>query len=167
MLLRYLEPGHRWIHSGPEGMDERGNIFFNGDQYWIKSPPDLGNSIDETSAYVNLSSDEDLSDYLQVDLAYLLENFKPDLDGVGAIEQEWQRQINQLGYDAVHDAQHSPDQLLDAALWYLLGTDAWVIRSGWPFPGDEPGRDDNLQCLIRAGALIAATINRFRCNTNN
>lgn len=87
--------------------------------------------------------------------------------GAELIAEERARQVAEEGYDAEHDANHEHGELVSAAIAYGL------IHTNWPLPGamrlcgafwpwdDEywkpqtPTRD-----LVRAGALIAAEIDR-------
>lgn len=78
-----------------------------------------------------------------------------DDDGAGLIAAERARQVNELGFTAEHDGQHTEDQLIRAAAYYMrAGQAAWPWRGAWPPLGDRRGD------LIKAGALIAAEIDR-------
>jgi hypothetical protein len=95
--------------------------------------------------------------------------------GSELISIERQRQVSVEGYDAAHDEEHDRCELLDAAICYagmagsqLLDADAGVdAREGllecWPWerawwkPDDSPVRN-----LVKAGALIAAEIDRLQ-----
>ena len=83
--------------------------------------------------------------------------------GIEAIRDERLRQVNDEGWDANHDDEHDRDQLVLAAANYalehtghgdLIG-DIWPWDEEWWKPG-EPIRN-----LIKAGALIAAEIDRL------
>lgn len=71
--------------------------------------------------------------------------------GVALIALERWRQVQEEGYDTVHDLRVGTERLTDAAIRTLL---AW-----WPW-GPEAWKpaDDRLRNLVKAGALIAAAI---------
>lgn len=88
--------------------------------------------------------------------------------GVKAIDFERRRQINQEGWTPTHDLDHDGGELVDAAVCYLRGPflpdapppDDWPWdASAWK-PSEDPIRN-----LVRAGALIAAEIDRIRLVT--
>lgn len=80
--------------------------------------------------------------------------------GTDLIAAERERQVNEEGYTAEHDAGHA-HALVDAAACYLRGgrTKPGTVPIGWPWaerhwkPTGDPVRD-----LTKAGALIAAAI---------
>lgn len=78
------------------------------------------------------------------------------VDGAGLIAAERRRQIEVEGYDQWHDNEHQHGQLLMAAGCYM-----GVIPSHqWPwFYGYKP--KDRVTDLVRAGAMIAAEIDRL------
>lgn len=91
--------------------------------------------------------------------------------GAALIAVERQRQIEKEGWTAEHDAQHTRGELVLAAICYA-GHAAMVHGGGdvdrespglWPWapecwkPSSDPVRD-----MIKAGALIAAEIDRVR-----
>jgi hypothetical protein len=85
-------------------------------------------------------------------------------DGAALIAAERQRQIDAEGWTPEHDAEHVRGELADAALLYLArvqyaqhGTRMYDLRT--------PARNwikeaDDLRMLVKAGALIAAEIDR-------
>lgn len=97
-------------------------------------------------------------------------------NGIQLIAEERERQIK-IGYDERHDSQHSEDILVDAAMSYvslaLIGIKAKDLSvdeamyfkfkyleqfpSGWEF---KPSTN-NIRDLVKAGALIAAAIDRI------
>ncbi len=100
------------------------------------------------------------------------------LTGAELIAQERKRQIEQEGWTAEHDdSEHLPGDLADAARaytlyawWQLTPHGGWtktqvnaIILEDWPWderwwkPSDDPVRN-----LEKAGALIAAEIDRFQ-----
>lgn len=90
----------------------------------------------------------------------------PEHTGAELIAAERQRQIDEEGYTPAHDAEHVNGELLGAALAY-----ATVVYTGGEF-GDEAARevwperwrfspsDDPVRNLVKAGALIAAELDR-------
>ena len=79
----------------------------------------------------------------------------------GSLEiiKERVRQYTELGFTREHDQQHLPAEFVQAALWYL-----GAYR--WPWDDEEalinkPRSNDYRRNLIKAGALIAAAIDRF------
>ncbi len=86
------------------------------------------------------------------------------LDGAARIATERQRQITAEGWTPEHDAEHTIGELVDAAVCYLkhdLDAESPVI---WPWPWAEDWwkpSDDPMRNLVRAGALIAAEIDRL------
>lgn len=94
--------------------------------------------------------------------------------GAELIAAERRRQVEVEGWTAEHDAAHRECQLLDAAICYagmagslLMDQDkgkeakgglleAWPWNEQWWKPSDDPVRN-----LVKAGALIAAEIDRI------
>lgn len=101
--------------------------------------------------------------------------------GIELITEERQRQIEAKGYDGRHDAKHKVTELIDAAMAYVqaASTDYMNETDGlhpelleqhyegiklftWRW-GDETFKPTTcLKDLIKAGALIAATIDRLQ-----
>lgn len=94
------------------------------------------------------------------------------MNGVELIAAERDRQVNQEGYTREHDDEHDDAALLNAAWAYLLASrqivtkqPGWLHRvpAAWPWgrawwkPSDDPVRN-----LVKAGALIAAEIDRLQ-----
>ena len=96
------------------------------------------------------------------------------LNGVQLIAAERTRQIADEGYDATHDDGYTEHQLLHAASSYVdvvAHPDEWAMENGtladptsdWPWdkewwkPSPDPVRN-----LVKAGALIAAEIDRLQ-----
>ncbi len=92
------------------------------------------------------------------------------MGGVGAICTERERQISEEGWTPEHDDEHSTGEMAAAASCYALHSltftgDVAAYRSApppenWPWDAEwwkpkNPQRD-----LVRAGALIAAEIDR-------
>jgi hypothetical protein len=83
------------------------------------------------------------------------------------IAQERQRQINGEGWTAEHDALFDRGELVLAAMSYaLFGDDARssdeFVPPMWPWSREwwKPNDVDEIRHLVKAGALIAAEIDR-------
>lgn len=93
--------------------------------------------------------------------------------GVSLIEIERNRQIEQLGYDIKHDELYSKNELADAAICYACapeirdqddeetGTSLNVVLWPWDEKYWKPTPNDRKKELVKAGALIAAQIDRI------
>jgi hypothetical protein len=97
------------------------------------------------------------------------------VSGAELIAAERQRQMDAGGYTAEHDAQHDHGGLARAAACYAM-PDGWRdIRGGsmndtphlWPWLSRywKPTPDDRVRELVKAGALIAAEIDRLSAST--
>lgn len=89
--------------------------------------------------------------------------------GVGLINEERQRQISELGWTAAHDAMYEDQELARAASAYArvpperhLPADRDYRKHFWPWPKYpfKPS-SDRIDELVKAGALIAAEIDRI------
>lgn len=111
-------------------------------------------------------------------------NITQDQSGLDIIgEERWRQQLDPRyggeGYDAAHDAQEKPGALAMAAIAYATMASSsdgmrQQLREGaghspfWPWSADawKPGHgdsdDDRIKELGKAGALIAAEIDRIR-----
>lgn len=84
--------------------------------------------------------------------------------GAELIAAERQRQINEEGFTLEHD-QKWTDELVRAAYCYLVNAEnpllgppsVWPWHEDWWTPSDDPVRN-----LVKAGALIAAEIDRLQ-----
>jgi hypothetical protein len=90
--------------------------------------------------------------------------------GSARIAEERMRQIEVEGYDAMHDRHHTPQVLCRAALAYALHEDpsglvADAAAKLWPWNKDFWKPKDQMRNLVRAGALIAAAIDRLHADT--
>jgi hypothetical protein len=89
--------------------------------------------------------------------------------GAGLIAAERQRQIDQEGWSAEHDAQHAKGDLAIAAACYALDGISPLERLAffprvpviWPWHPDLWKPTDRIMDLVKAGALIAAEIDRL------
>lgn len=84
--------------------------------------------------------------------------------GAGAIAAERQRQIEEEGWTPALDDCWEDDQLACAAICYLRHSPALCAPeapSDWPWAADWWKPKDRRRDLVRAGALIAAEIDRL------
>jgi hypothetical protein len=131
-----------------------------------------GNAIDTPSQVQARQATTDITG--QTDwtaLAYRLGSLQIAGPGARAIAVERQRQITEGGYTPEHDRYHDAGQLPRAAAVYALhaagvrqfGT--YPIGSSWPWPWPDedfkPDEDNPIRTLVKAGALIAAEIDRL------
>lgn len=91
--------------------------------------------------------------------------------GIELIAEERQRQIEVEGWTAEHDAIANNDSQLSQAAWcYIVEADyrdsagPGDAPSGWPWDAKwwKPTPDDRIRELQKAGALIAAEIDRLQ-----
>ncbi len=93
-----------------------------------------------------------------------------ELDGVDLIAAERRRQIDMEGWSPGHDDTHSGGELLRAATSYLDAAYGQAVGRevrhsppmGWPFDGAWWKPKDATRNLAKAGALIAAEIDRLQ-----
>ena len=99
----------------------------------------------------------------------------PQVTGIDLIVAERRRQIEVEGWSAEHDDEHDDCELLNAAICYagVAGSqvldgdkgkeakegllEVWPWGTEWWKPSDDPIRN-----LVKAGALIAAEIDRMQ-----
>ncbi|HYE20955.1 MAG TPA: hypothetical protein VEA69_21090 [Tepidisphaeraceae bacterium] len=100
--------------------------------------------------------------------------------GIDLIAAERERQMTQEGWTPEHDDQHSEGELLKAADQYLEAAD-FIVTTGrddgdryfhghapqaykWPWDKEwwKPDWSDPIRNLVKAGALIAAEIDRLK-----
>lgn len=95
------------------------------------------------------------------------------MDGAELIAAERQRQVTEEGWTPEHDDRHPSGDLAYAAAAYVINAAARISRNAgdlharagvtsWPWEeaGFKPGPDP-LRSLVKAGALIAAEIDRI------
>lgn len=88
------------------------------------------------------------------------------MSGVAMIAAERQRQIDVEGYTPEHDAEHGEflggpvTEMALAAAAYLFPRRAEFFWP-WSFDAWKPTPDDRVRELVKAGALIAAEIDRL------
>jgi hypothetical protein len=82
--------------------------------------------------------------------------------GVGLIAAERRRQVEAEGWRTKHDDRHDRDELALAAARYALPA-RHRIAVAWPWDASSwrPTPDDRMRELVKAGALIAAEIDRL------
>jgi hypothetical protein len=104
-----------------------------------------------------------------------MEREEDEMDGARLIAQERTRQIESEGWTPEHDDEHKECQLLDAGICYagmagsqIMDRDGGIearigLMEGWPFSSDwwKPSGDP-VRNLVKAGALIAAEIDRLQ-----
>ena len=86
------------------------------------------------------------------------------MTGVERIAAERRRQFEQEGWSAAHDDKHSDGSLALAGAAYAVHT-VWPDHAVGLWPWDEPDMKEDcsaIRCLEKAGALIAAEIDRLR-----
>lgn len=96
--------------------------------------------------------------------------------GIELIAEERQRQIEKEGWTKEHDAQHVNNELANAAATYAMDPECrealtklvydcelTKIPPTWPWSDElyKPSPDDRIKELMKAGALIAAEIDRL------
>lgn len=82
--------------------------------------------------------------------------------GAGLIAAERQRQIDSEGWDAGHDDAHDQGEMAKAAAAYALASYGSAhAYEYWPWHADWWRPRDRIGTLVKAGALIAAEIDRL------
>lgn len=86
-------------------------------------------------------------------------------DGIDLIAAERTRQIVELGWSDQHDDEHPRGELSCAAICYAAepGARADLVDEFWPWSCDawRPSPQNRIRELVKAGALIAAEIDRL------
>lgn len=85
--------------------------------------------------------------------------------GIELITKERQRQIDVEGWTPEHDDEHVDGQLAKAAACYADPFGFFQgIPSRWPWFAEwyKPSANDRVRDLVKAGALIAAEIDRLQ-----
>ena len=88
---------------------------------------------------------------------------KLKLGGASLILAERERQIEIEKFDSEHDDCHGSDQLALAAACYAMPSRCRELKY-WPWARNwwKPTPDDRIRELVKAGALIAAEIDRLQ-----
>lgn len=83
--------------------------------------------------------------------------------GAELIAAERRRQVTVEGWTEDHDDRHEGGELAYAAICYLDPDDADRIELCWPWDmvDFKPSEGDRLRDLVKAGALVAAEIDRL------
>lgn len=86
-------------------------------------------------------------------------------ESIALIISERERQISVEGYDCNHDDAHVDGELASAAIAHLIeaGTYTTAGHKGsdyWPWEDSYKPAASQLQNLVKAGALVAAEIDR-------
>lgn len=86
--------------------------------------------------------------------------------GIELIEEERKRQVSVEGWTFAHDDEHVDGQLARAAACYALppGRQESAFERYWPWGSAwwKPSPDNRIRDLTKAGALIAAEIDRLK-----
>jgi hypothetical protein len=86
------------------------------------------------------------------------------VNGTELITAERERQIHSEGWSPKHDDKHDDGQLLEAAVCYVKHAQHgdWTHPITWPWEKQwwKPSKDQ-VRDLVKAGALIAAEIDRL------
>jgi hypothetical protein len=102
----------------------------------------------------------------------LITLIKNDMTGIELITQERQRQVEKEGWTHKHDNQHINNELAVAASCYAApdnirdyGDEHELnVPYFWPWHDEwwKPTPDDRIKELVKAGALIAAEVDRLQ-----
>lgn len=89
------------------------------------------------------------------------------MNGIELIAEERERQISEGGWDTYHDDYHCQGELAVAAACYALPKEArsklpLVVYWPWEMEWWKPSPDNRVKELTKAGALIAAEIDRLQ-----
>lgn len=86
------------------------------------------------------------------------------MNGAELIAAERERQVSEEGWSPEHDDDHADGSLRRAAICYArleLGG-GWDVPNDWPWEPESWKPRDDITCLVKAGALIAAEIDRLQ-----
>ena len=83
--------------------------------------------------------------------------------GIELMADERQRHFDEEGWTAEHDDLHVKNQLIYAAVSYIMAGDGTLVQAYWPFARSwwKP-EEDGVRNLVKAGALLAAEIDRLQ-----
>lgn len=82
------------------------------------------------------------------------------MTGAEMIAAERKRQIEEEGFDADRDAAYTKGELVSAALSYLQSDVVEAVDFYWPWDASWWKPTGGVEDLVKAGALIAAEIDR-------
>ena len=90
------------------------------------------------------------------------------MTGAELITAERQRQMDVIGWTGFHDDGHCEGELWHAARCYLsLKPGDTQMPGGWPWDRGDFKPKSRIENLVRAGALIAAEIDRLQRSLDN
>lgn len=85
------------------------------------------------------------------------------MNGVELIAAERERQVTEEDWTPQHDDAHTRGQLAKAAACYAIHANGGTVsRRDWPWEGEWWKPSDPIRSLTKAGALIAAEIDRLQ-----
>lgn len=99
--------------------------------------------------------------------------------GIELIDDERERQKKVEGWTPEHDDEHEDDELARAAACYAMprvkryyrisdsAADVWGLLWPWADGWWKPSHDNRVRELVKAGALIAAEIDRLQRKASN
>jgi hypothetical protein len=94
------------------------------------------------------------------------EMIKPPKTGAELIAIERERQMSQEGWTAEHDDQHTDNELARVGAIYALPAKFRFYAQAWPLSWSrewyKPTPQNRVRELVKAGALIAAEIDRLQ-----
>lgn len=144
------------------------------DEYVEKAEKAYGDLLDENRRLAESTDEQESLQQLQQKLDDALamnRKLHERLSGVTAttgaymIAVERERQVKDEGYNAEHDQAHAPMTLAKAAVSYILCNDEKKRKIAkttyWPWEDKYYKPRDMKRNLVRAGALIAAAIDRL------
>ena len=139
--------------------------FKKGDMLVVLQSSDR-NNVGKVGAVIDITDGDNYTLDVMPNYAFK-ENCLTKAHGADLIREERRRQIEVEGYDQSHDFHHTPQVLCRAAVGYALHEDpekplAEAAASLWPWARDFWKPKDQLRNLVRAGALIAAAIDRLQ-----
>lgn len=129
-------------------------------------------SISITTGYTDMRIQEndkgDITTFTINDGFQIISQRNKKQTGCQLIAAERKRQIEVEGWTADHDAKHICGELTDAAVCYAI-RGYWrtrydrFLKALWPWDSKywKPTQDDRIKELTKAGALIAAEIDRL------
>lgn len=82
--------------------------------------------------------------------------------GIELISAERARQIEAEGWTPEHDDEHITEEMAFAAACYVTADDGDAVPAVWPWDTECWKPRDRISNLVRAGALIAAEIDRLQ-----
>lgn len=86
--------------------------------------------------------------------------------GSELIMAERSRQIVEEGYTPAHDSRYTRFELSSAAMAYLNASDSALVEQFWPWDWKFWKPTTHIRNLVKAGALIAAEIDRLQALEN-